>query len=113
MLIVYHVEDEAWWADSPDVAGFYAGDDTLGALRRRVRDALAFFQNRSVDEVDLDMVESFEDGSPVRQVLLSHQPAGGWQWVATSATAAVGVDWVRTAPRRHRIVADLGDRVDA
>ena len=111
MLIVYHTEADAWWADSPDVAGFHAGDESLSALRRRVREALAFFLGRDVEDVDLDVVESFEDGSPVRQVRFSQQPpSGAQQWrslggglLLSETRAGGGIERVSTPVRTHTI----------
>lgn len=121
MLIVYHTEAGTWWADSPDVAGFHAGENSLGALRRRVREALAFFLGRTVEDVDLDMVEAFEDGSPVRQVQFSQQPpSGAQQWrslggglLPSETRAGGGVERVSTPVRTHTITGGQRGRVGA
>lgn len=33
MRIAYHFEGGSWWADSPDVPGYYAGAATLARCR--------------------------------------------------------------------------------
>jgi predicted RNase H-like HicB family nuclease len=42
----YHYEDGVWWADSPDVEGFYAGGDTYGETRAHVEQALPWALER-------------------------------------------------------------------
>ena len=36
----YHEEEGRWWADSPDIAGFIAGGDTLEETRNLVREGI-------------------------------------------------------------------------
>lgn len=38
--VLYHLEEQVWWAESPDVAGFSAAADSLGDLQQRVRTVL-------------------------------------------------------------------------
>lgn len=121
MQIVYHVEDGVWWADSPDVAGFYAGDETLRDLRRRVREALAYFLERDEAALEPDLVERLEDGGLVRDVRIpasagswtSQLMVGGPQWDPAPPTqTSIGVrPTLHTSSRLRRI--DKRDRVGA
>lgn len=47
--MVYHSEDGAWWADSDDAPGYYAGAGSLEQLRNRVHEGLEFHFEDSVD----------------------------------------------------------------
>lgn len=38
--VIYHREEDGWWAESPDVEGWSAADDTYGALVRLVEEGL-------------------------------------------------------------------------
>lgn len=38
--VLYHFEEQVWWAESPDVAGFSAAADSLDDVRQRVRSVL-------------------------------------------------------------------------
>jgi predicted RNase H-like HicB family nuclease len=62
VTVVYHCEDGAWWADSPDpgLETFVAGADTLDETRRLAGEGLEFFVG---DKVAL--IETLEDGKPV------------------------------------------------
>jgi predicted RNase H-like HicB family nuclease len=50
--VVYHFEDGAWWADSEDAPGYYAGAATLEQLRERVHEGLEFHFEDSVEVTD-------------------------------------------------------------
>lgn len=43
IYIIYHHEDEGWWAESPDLAGFSAAGATLAEVQQQGREGLAFF----------------------------------------------------------------------
>lgn len=55
--VEYHHEDDAWWADSPDLPGWTAGGDTLAKARELVRSGLVFF----LEDEDVDVLESAAD----------------------------------------------------
>lgn len=59
MQVVYHHDADTgtWWADSPDMAGFSAGDRTLEALRRRVVDAVEFIAEEAGDWPGVNFAE--------------------------------------------------------
>ena len=51
--LVYHQEEDGWWAESPDLEGFYTSGDTLEELQENVYDAvLTYF------DVPADMKEA-------------------------------------------------------
>jgi predicted RNase H-like HicB family nuclease len=44
--VIYHLEDGAWWAESPDVRGWSAAADDLVDLHRLVEEGVAFALER-------------------------------------------------------------------
>lgn len=40
--VIYHHEDDCWWAESPDIAGWYAAGDTYAEVRQLVVEGVAF-----------------------------------------------------------------------
>lgn len=58
VVVVYHSDSGAWWADSPSVAGWTAAADTLDELRRLVEEGVRFALER--DDVIIEHV--FEHG---------------------------------------------------
>lgn len=59
--VTYHHEDDAWWAESPDVPGFSAAADSLPDLRQVVREGLSFH----IGTAGGDLRESMADDSAV------------------------------------------------
>lgn len=53
--VVYHRDDETWWAESPNVPGYTALADSLSQLREQVFEGLAFHSEVS----SLAIVEDF------------------------------------------------------
>lgn len=51
--VIYHHEDDAWWAESPDVPGFTAAGSTLGEVRSLVREGVPFHLEMSAGDVEL------------------------------------------------------------
>lgn len=78
--VTYHHEDGAWWADSSDLDGWYAGGETLAEARAQVREGLAFY----VDG-DLDLFESDVHGQPVVVSKISGLPSA---WFAGQTESA-------------------------
>ena len=52
----YRLEDGVWWADSPDVEGFYAGGESYEEARANVERALPWALER--DDVRMEHVLS-------------------------------------------------------
>jgi predicted RNase H-like HicB family nuclease len=43
--LIFHQEDDGWWVESPDLAGFYTSGDTLEELQANIYDAvLTYFE---------------------------------------------------------------------
>ncbi len=61
--VVYHAEDESWWAESADVAGWTAVADSLGALRALVRESLREFCGDDVAIKELSVPLTSGSGS--------------------------------------------------
>jgi predicted RNase H-like HicB family nuclease len=40
--VLYHEEDQGWWAESPDVEGWTVAGDTYEEVRRLVEDGVTF-----------------------------------------------------------------------
>jgi hypothetical protein len=57
--VVYHHEDEGWWAESDDVSGWTAVADTYEGLRAIVHESLAEFCGADVDVDELGAPVSF------------------------------------------------------
>lgn len=47
--VIYHVEPEGCWAESPDIPGFSAAGDSLDEVRQLTRDGLAAHLGGPVD----------------------------------------------------------------
>lgn len=59
--IVYHRDEGAWWADSPDMPGFSAVGDTFDDTRKLALEDIPFyFDGNRPDIVD----ERMENGAP-------------------------------------------------
>lgn len=77
IVIKYHHEDDAWWAESDDLPGYSAAAETLPLLRDRVREGVAFALEDSPDsDADVDLRETMADGSPLL-ILELHWSVGG------------------------------------
>lgn len=40
--IIYHHEEGSWWAESPDVAGWYAAGDTYAEVLKLSKEGIPF-----------------------------------------------------------------------
>jgi predicted RNase H-like HicB family nuclease len=50
--VIYHREPEGWWAESPDVEGWYAAGDSYAEVRQLAIEGVAFALER--EEVGLE-----------------------------------------------------------
>jgi len=73
VTVVYHREDEGWWAESPDVKGYTAADDSFAGLRKLVQEGLPFLLD--VDAVHLS--EQLADGATLYSSFKSWPFRGG------------------------------------
>ncbi len=46
--VIYHHEDEGWWAESPDVAGWTAAADSYEEVRRLAEEGIPWALERDV-----------------------------------------------------------------
>lgn len=69
--VIYHHENDAWWAESPDVPGFVAAGRTVGEVRSLVREGVPFHLEVPAEEVDL--VESTDNDGLIVDVHFSSQ----------------------------------------
>ncbi len=92
ITVTYHHENGTWWADSEDVAGFYAAAQSLAEARREVRDGLQFHFDTD-SPVDFD--ETSEDGGAIYTV---SNPIGLLPW-AQGVPAARLVETAAADPR--------------
>jgi len=46
--VIYHHEDEGWWAESPDVDGWSAAGDTYAEVAKLAEEGVPFALNREV-----------------------------------------------------------------
>jgi predicted RNase H-like HicB family nuclease len=60
VTVVYHIEPEGYWAESPEVAGFSAAGETLSEVREMAREGLRFHVGP-----DMALVERFPDSVTV------------------------------------------------
>lgn len=58
--VIYHSESDGYWAEAPDVSGFYAAGDTLAEVREQVRGGLRFHAG-----ADVTFIEHFPDAASV------------------------------------------------
>ena len=40
--VIYHLEDGAWWAESPDVAGWFAAGDGYAEVEKLAEEGIPF-----------------------------------------------------------------------
>src|SRR5262245_13078373 len=78
--VVYHHEDEGWWAESDDVAGWTAVADSYQGLRGLVHESL--------EELCGADVAGEELGAPVSCWTAAASSAQGWHVQGTSELAA-------------------------
>ena len=50
--VIYHHEDDGWWAESPDVACWYAAGDTYAEVVELAEEGVPFALER--DDVELE-----------------------------------------------------------
>lgn len=61
ITLTFHHEDDSWWVESPDVAGFTAVGKTFLETRDLAREGLHFY----LDGESCRVVELLEDGTPL------------------------------------------------
>lgn len=67
--IVYHRDEDAWWADSPDMPGFSAIGDTFNDTRKLALEDIPFYFNGNrPDIVDERMENGGEPDARQRHV---------------------------------------------
>lgn len=49
VTVIYHFEDDSWWAESPTVPEFVGGATTFDEVRTLTREGLAFTLDRDVE----------------------------------------------------------------
>ncbi|MFI6506039.1 type II toxin-antitoxin system HicB family antitoxin [Streptosporangium sp. NPDC050855] len=83
VTVVYHHEDDVWWAEStePDLQTFAAVGDTLDEVRELTREGVAFYLDEAID---LD--ERYDQARPVVVHFLMESAAG----IADALTVSVG-----------------------
>jgi len=87
--VIYHYEPEGYWAESPDLAGFYAAGLTLGEVRSMVFEGVA---------THLGPLVTIRERFPDAVSVLSHVVApSGASWFASAAVVLDDVITV-TAP---------------
>jgi predicted RNase H-like HicB family nuclease len=47
--VIYHYEEEGWWAESPDVKGWLAAGDTYAEVLELAEEGIPFALEREVD----------------------------------------------------------------
>jgi predicted RNase H-like HicB family nuclease len=47
--VIYHHEDEGWWAESPDVERWYAAGETYAEVKKLAVDGVQFALEREVE----------------------------------------------------------------
>lgn len=71
--IVYHRDEGAWWADSPDMPGFSAIGDTFDGTRKLALEGIPFyFDGNRPDIVD----ERMENGASLMPTPATTAPRG-------------------------------------
>lgn len=52
--VIYHHEDEGWWAESPDVKGWTAVADTYPEILKLAEEGIPFALECDEDEVEIE-----------------------------------------------------------
>ena len=63
-VVIYHHEEDGWWAESPDYPSFFAAGDTYEDTKARVWEALP----RIAGDQHLGIFHRMADGAPVEEV---------------------------------------------
>ena len=83
VTVVYHEEQDGWWADSPDLGGYAATGGSLAEVRKLVREGLPFF----VGDAGIQILERLSDGGiPVEA---SFEATGPFARISTYVLATV------------------------
>ncbi|MGW4412971.1 type II toxin-antitoxin system HicB family antitoxin [Nonomuraea sp. NPDC004702] len=84
VTVVYHNEDDAWWAESPDedLSTFVATGTTLEEVRELTREGVTFY----LDTEDVQIVERFDQERPVLLGFLLESAVG----IADALTVSAG-----------------------
>lgn len=96
VTVIYHQEDESWWAEVPDLelSSFVAVADTVAELRALTREGLSFY----LDETEIQIDERFDTPHPfILNFVL--EPASGIVSALTSVTASVRNPELTAQPR--------------
>jgi predicted RNase H-like HicB family nuclease len=99
VVVIYHHEGDAWWAESKDVPGFSAAASSLPELRVLTREGLSFHLDEAVDLLE---TMAGSAGVVASVEITSTVPTTEVSWTPSSASVTtVG------APG-HRVVAATG-----
>lgn len=80
--VIYREEPDGWWAESPDVPGYTAADNSLEGLRELVPEGISSFLNEPVFVIEVGSV--LEKG-----IVASRADAG--QFDLTKSTEALSL----------------------
>jgi len=85
-VVVYHHENDSWWAESPAVDGFSAVGATIDKVRTLAREGVPYYLD-SEEEI----VEVLAGGAPLDCGLarVASLPAPWWSATATQVRAGV------------------------
>ena len=75
IAVVYHEEEEGWWAESDDMPGFSAAGDTLEEVREQVHSGVPYFCGEEVSIEEGQAIINGEDNEvriELDSVLLLH-----------------------------------------
>jgi predicted RNase H-like HicB family nuclease len=50
--VIYHCEDDGWWAESPDIAGWYAAGDSYEEVFELAVEGVPFALGRDGDVIE-------------------------------------------------------------
>ena len=79
--VLYRQEADGWWAESPDVPGYTAADDTLEGLRDLVPDGISEFLEEPVLAVEIG--SDFEKG-----MVTSRADTGSFSLVSSTGSVS-------------------------
>jgi hypothetical protein len=64
--VIYHSEQDGWWAESPDFEGYTAVGATYGEVREHVLEGIPDMAGVGLDELNLvEVVPSLRSGNPL------------------------------------------------